>query len=1056
MGTATVNSTFGGSPTTINFQTAFAIPPAVFIIPNRSGGDPCHTRLFGTSATGFDVACVEPSSHDGPHIAMTVNYVAATPGGCDLNGTPFEVVCQDVKDVQGPTATGWQSSSFLNTYSSTPGFLAQIQSDNNGGLPDPSSDPACPWLTTATQSLGTSSVELALEQSEDETCAVTEPERVCYFAIEDEVFRFRDDEGAGVTCDTFFSTSEGWDEGCTDVDLTGLGDAPLAVGYKVTHESNDGGWVRNCGVGGATVGYVIDEDRVLDRERSSRGERISTFACSDAFHASALTEAVIESVHATTDTRGAVTVHFATSVEMGTLGFYLYAADDMSGPLHQEMLAADLESGLGAEYRVFDRAAVPEQTRTYFVVERERLGFKRYGPFEVEIPARPALDTRDHGLPQLGLPQHARTRVLDAELPEMGRTSRGLPLADVFRTARLSIREKALEPDTGTLEVRVDHDGFVAVAAPPGARRGRVCIRRRGEQVPHMWSGDDLVFFGQGPDDPQLPFAVYQVTEGRCRGARRIAQVTPRDPSVVFSERVHEDNRVPLTVLPATDLDIFRGAALHRGAPETTFRITAPRAEGPASVIITAQAVSERVSLIVEHDGEAVGTIEIPANERASSEVPLTLTSRDVSVTLRLADTSSSAFFDHATLRFASPAALEDGEQVQFTAERDERVTLTGDGPLWIIEEDTERMAFGDGEVAIRVERGHRYVALSGTPERAETHRGGLPHEPARSLDAVVIAPRILAEAALEVVALHEASGLNSEVAVAEDLYARYMHGEHHPDALRFYLREAAKAGARYALLLGDAHVDVRGHLGAGAPLLPSVLVSTPRGVLISDASLAPGEMTVGRLPVRDEADASAALRNLARAYESGPRQSVRIADNSDRAGDFARDLGALPLDGELIALSDSVTVAQAQEALADAVNDGASVLVYAGHGGMDRMTGEGLISTRNVEDLHFNDAAVVIAPTCWIGRGGVPTFQSLAEVWTTRHGGAAAVWATSGLASHADGQELTRGFLSASGDRLGDAVAAGYKRYEARTREDLAPFLTLFGDPAMPFAIRE
>jgi hypothetical protein len=138
-------------------------------------------------------------------------------------------------------------------------------------------------------------------------------------------------------------------------------------------------------------------------------------------------------------------------------------------------------------------------------------------------------------------------------------------------------------------------------------------------------------------------------------------------------------------------------------------------------------------------------------------------------------------------------------------------------------------------------------------------------------------------------------------------------------------------------------------------------------------------------------------------------------------------------------------------------LSSGLGLLGYLGHGGLDRLAAEGILTSADVPSL--SNAAVspvLTAYTCTINRFGIPGFASLGEVLVNRTGaGASAVVAPSGLSDHPEarmlGTILTRSVFSIPGFPLGDVVEGATDQFlEDGGSPELLRLLTIFGDPAM------
>ncbi len=118
-GRAVLNDTLRATRdfTDVSFAEAFAAAPVVFALTTSAGGDPAAVRVRNITTTGFQIAQVEPEGNDGPHISMTVDYLAVTPGDHTLaNGTRLIVGTRDVtasqhgSNISNPRS--WSSADF--------------------------------------------------------------------------------------------------------------------------------------------------------------------------------------------------------------------------------------------------------------------------------------------------------------------------------------------------------------------------------------------------------------------------------------------------------------------------------------------------------------------------------------------------------------------------------------------------------------------------------------------------------------------------------------------------------------------------------------------------------------------------------------------------------------------------------------------------------------------------------------------------------------------------------------------------------------------------------
>lgn len=342
--------------------------------------------------------------------------------------------------------------------------------------------------------------------------------------------------------------------------------------------------------------------------------------------------------------------------------------------------------------------------------------------------------------------------------------------------------------------------------------------------------------------------------------------------------------------------------------------------------------------------------------------------------------------------------------------------------------------------------------------------------------DHVIIAPRELAAAA-QILADHRATaGLVSRVIVLEDIYDVFASGRVYPPAIRDFLRYTGKSWARaprYVLLAGEGTTDYRNSTGAGDSLVPVMMVDVPSVSLFAsdnwfadfDEDLVP-DMAIGRLP----AVSSAELQNMISkiiAYETGEGgnwlQTVMLAaDNKDGGGNFEASCdsiaGRLPADyGSLPVYLAAEGTSGARTKLQGGLNSGAGFVTYFGHGGMDTLAVEGMLTKADAYSLtNAQRASVVVALTCAAGQFPVPGYDCLSEALVLNPtGGAVAVWAPVGSSFNTSARMLAEEFFNAifrnGAATPGDAVREALDQYVRHgTLLQMARIYNLLGDPAL------
>jgi hypothetical protein len=308
-----------------------------------------------------------------------------------------------------------------------------------------------------------------------------------------------------------------------------------------------------------------------------------------------------------------------------------------------------------------------------------------------------------------------------------------------------------------------------------------------------------------------------------------------------------------------------------------------------------------------------------------------------------------------------------------------------------------------------------------------------------------------------------------------EDVYDEFNGGVASPYALRSFLRYAWRnwrVRPRYVVLAGDGSYDYRDNLGLGGNLVPPMLIPTDHGLFASDtwfADVAGGpapEIAIGRLPAANAEELGRLVDKIllreGAAGQDWTGRLVALADDGDDAGDFAADSDRIsdlaPADVAVDRIHlGPLSIGGARAALFSALADGAGLVSYFGHAGYDTLADEGLLTTADVASLgNAAGPTVLTAMTCLAGDFSLPGYPGIGEVLVrSASGGAAAVWAPTGLSVDSLAGVLAEGFYrSVFADRkarVGDAVLAAMRAYE-KTRNP--PFMlgiyVLLGDPAM------
>jgi hypothetical protein len=373
-----------------------------------------------------------------------------------------------------------------------------------------------------------------------------------------------------------------------------------------------------------------------------------------------------------------------------------------------------------------------------------------------------------------------------------------------------------------------------------------------------------------------------------------------------------------------------------------------------------------------------------------------------------------------------------------------------------------------------------RYVAFqaNGTlpqPAASAVTLAGL-SSPTNNAQFILVAPAFLAATAEELAIYRRGQGLPSRVVTVESIYDEFNYGLPSPYSLReFFSRAYTNWATRplYVALLGDGSYDYRNLLGYNAMQVPSLMLPTSLGLYGSDTLLGDfngdnmPELAMGRLPTRTPAQLLTVINKI-KAYEAqglraDPR-SLLLSDFPDAAGNFPQDIAYVGLtltNKYSLSCVYTSTVAQMRTETISNLNSGVDLMVYLGHGALNRFGTSSYLNITNIPALS-NSARLplVSVMTCVAGDFAQPGNNCIAEeLVLAANGGAIAVIGPTGLSANQDAtllnQRLMRVLRTEDWGRLGDfwrQAAAEYTYYDQRPMG--ISIYNLIGDPTLRFAI--
>ncbi|MCG8461672.1 MAG: C25 family cysteine peptidase, partial [Holophagales bacterium] len=316
--------------------------------------------------------------------------------------------------------------------------------------------------------------------------------------------------------------------------------------------------------------------------------------------------------------------------------------------------------------------------------------------------------------------------------------------------------------------------------------------------------------------------------------------------------------------------------------------------------------------------------------------------------------------------------------------------------------------------------------------------------DPAHQVDYLLITTEDLLAAADQLAAHRESQGLRTLVVEVQDVYDTFRHGVRDPRAIRDLLAFAHGGWAvapRYVVIAGAGHYDYRDYLGYGGNRVPPLQASNGTSLYASDSTFADvngdglPEMAIGRIPAHSAAQLGAFVDKLIAREAAGAGGRIDLLsdapDGDTVFADAGDQLASVLGDGWRVSHIDlgSLPLADARQQLFSSLAEGRGWLHYSGHGGVDRLSNGGLLTSADVPGLDVGGLPPILSSvTCHIGLHALPGFDALGEhLLNEPASGAVAVFGPTWLSTHAEAVYLAdrlfrQAFLRAPAT-LGDAM---------------------------------
>ncbi len=787
--------------------------------------------------------------------------------------------------------------------------------------------------------------------------------------------------------------------------------------------------------------------------------------------------------------------------------------------INEKLLPGLLVSHQGGTYRYIDKTASPEKTYTYKLVEIENRGNKRtYGPYTVTAGKQEIASPKQE--PMTSTYNRKAHDISDAKKSRINAgklTRKAIRTFTVSSKGKIAVRENGLyylsaseiASLTGTTTTKIQ--GMI--------NNNQLLLTNQGQNVAYLSSSDNsgIYFYGQGIDSIYTRENIYWLEKGRGLQMEVITGTGP-DPSIggeTFTETFHfEEDHWAATALfddPQSDYWLWDYiVAGDSGLGSKTFNIKAngvASSSESATLSVHLQGDTDTNTstdpdhhVVISLNGTKIGEdrwdgIEAHTLELSFNQSLLNEGDNNVMVT-GLLDTGApySIFyvdsFDLSYQRYYQAV----NNRLFVRGDSNPVITIEGftdpaifvfdvsniDQAKLITAATVDHPAADNYRVSFRPASSESlYLALTidglSTPVSLIVDKTSKLKERSNRANYLVITPEELKDASQALADYRQHQGLKTMVVELEDIMDEFNYGIYSPEAIRNFLSFAyynwSKA-PRYVVLAGEGTFDYKDNQGHGGNLIPPIMIGTPQGLFPSDNYFADingdhiPEMAIGRLPVVTPEELTDIIgKTIAYENSSGgtwTKQVLMLADNPDDGGDFSVDsnnVATLLPSGYTaykIYLSEH-PIEEARQMVLNGINNGAFLLNYVGHGGLDRLAQEGLLLTSDVASMtNQNRLPVVTAMTCVVGNFSHPGYDSLSEVLVLKqNGGAVAVWSPTGMSINSEAVILDEMFFMSTftgrKQTLGDVVL---KALEKGSMNGVSGFIldiyNLMGDPAL------
>ncbi len=617
-------------------------------------------------------------------------------------------------------------------------------------------------------------------------------------------------------------------------------------------------------------------------------------------------------------------------------------------------------------------------------------------------------------------------------------------------------------------------------------------------------SSDAIEFYGTGIDTPFSADRVYWLVAEYLPGKRILAAPTapsdaPGGISFPFTTILEERTVYFAALLNGENNDNFFGAVITSDPVDQTLNVVHrdTSSSQPLTLALALQGVTDaqQHSVSVQFNGTSIGTFnfygQVLVTQSFSIDPSLVLDGANAVTLTALDGDNDVSAVQSIQLHYLHTYAA-DSDWLQASAHSGTNVHISGfsnaqvrvfdiTDPLSISEltgkTDLESGSYG---VTVAIPRSSNelrtILAFSSdtlsSPVATAPHMPTLLDERRAGADVVIITYPDFVAQLKPLERLRESQGHRVALVTTDQIFDDFNYGERSPFAIRSFLQDAVSHWVRKpqaVLLVGDASMDPRNYLGFGDfDFVPTRIIETAAFKTASDDWFTDfrqnGFATIptGRLPVRTTADVELLVSKIL-SYEQGDDsgswngQALLIADqNVDANFTSAVTSAAATLPSSLQTsqiLADGLDPATAHSQIVAALNNGALLVDYNGHGAEQQWSFADLFDNNDAIALtNGGRLPVYLLMDCLNGLFQDVYAQSLAKaIILAPNGGGVAVWASSGFTDQPPQTAMNLALLHQLALHPGDPLGLLILHAKAGTTDsDVRRTWILFGDPSM------